>query len=74
MSVPVKRHTKKQTGNRRSHHALKAAGTIKCENCETKILPHIACVKCGTYKGKKVIDVEKRALRLKRSKKGTDKA
>jgi large subunit ribosomal protein L32 len=74
MSVPVKKTTKKHKRNRRSHHALKATGTIKCENCDTKILPHKACVKCGTYKGKKVIDVEKRVLRLKRSKKGTDKA
>jgi len=73
MSVPVKRSTKKQTRTRRSHHALKATGTAKCESCETQILPHKACPKCGTYKGKKVIDVEKRALRLKRSKKGTSK-
>ncbi len=74
MSVPVKRHTKKQTGNRRSHHALKSVGTVKCEKCDAKILPHKACTKCGTYKGKKVIDVEKRTLRLKRSRKGTGKS
>lgn len=73
MSVPVKKTTQKHTRTRRSHHALKAIGTVKCEDCGSSILPHIACTKCGKYKGKKVIDVEKRTLRLKRSQKGTGK-
>jgi len=73
MGLPSKKRTPRSKHDRASHFALKQTNTIKCENCGTKILPHKACPKCGTYKGKKVINTEKRTLRLKRSKKGTGK-
>jgi large subunit ribosomal protein L32 len=30
-----------------------------CPNCGVKKLPHRVCLKCGFYKGRVVIDVEK---------------
>jgi large subunit ribosomal protein L32 len=31
-----------------------------CPNCKTKIISHVACPKCGYYKGKEVVDTMKR--------------
>ena len=51
------RSTRSHTRNRRSHHALKAAQLIKCGKCGAETLPHTACLNCGTYKNRMVIDV-----------------
>ena len=55
------RHTRSHTGNRRSHHALRA-NTIVTDT-ETKVphLRHRASLESGTYRGRKVIDVVKKA-------------
>ncbi|MBY0309537.1 50S ribosomal protein L32 [Patescibacteria group bacterium] len=51
------RHTKGQTGSRRSHHALKAPTLSKCTNCGADHRPHHMCLNCGFYKGRVVIDL-----------------
>lgn len=50
---------------RRSHHALKAAKTVRCE-CGALRSPHTACPSCGKYNGRVVIDVLGRAKRQAR--------
>ncbi len=50
------RHTKGHTANRRSHHALVGAGLTVCQNCGKKAKTHTACVSCGFYRGRKVVD------------------
>lgn len=50
------RHTRAHTANRRSHHALKNKNLSKCENCAKIKLPHSACLECGFYRGKMVLD------------------
>jgi len=42
-----------------------AATSIKCPKCDSLVLPHHACRVCGTYKGVKYIDVEKRERKKK---------
>lgn len=54
------RHTRSHTGNRRSHHALKAKVFTVCSNCKKAKETHIACKHCGFYRGRKVIDVVKK--------------
>ena len=56
------RRNRSETAKRRSHHALKAAGTVKCE-CGALRLPHTACASCGKYNGRIVIDIVARAKR-----------
>ena len=51
------RHTRAQTANRRSHHALKAVELGVCKNCGAEHRPHHMCLSCGFYKGKIVIDL-----------------
>jgi len=57
------RHTKGHTANRRSHHALKEARFETCAKCGAKHLMHRVCTKCGTYRGRMVIDVMKKTVK-----------
>ncbi len=66
MGLPGSKRTKISRNTRRSHDALKGIKTIACENCKAPILPHQACQFCGMYKGRKIIDTEKRATRRAR--------
>lgn len=63
------RHTRSHTGNRRSHHALKAANLSKCSNCGELHRPHHMCLACGFYNGRQVMDLKaeksKRDARIK---------
>ena len=54
------RHTKSHTKNRRSHHALKSTGFVKCSNCSTLKRGHTVCVSCGYYRGRQVLDLVKK--------------
>ncbi len=57
--------------NRRSHHALDDVRLSKCTNCGSQHIRHTMCEKCGTYRGRKVIDmtaiVAKNAAKKKRA-------
>ena len=59
MPVPKRRTSKTRKRKRRSHHALVAVQTVVCKQCGHAALPHAVCSNCGTYKGRKVIEVEK---------------
>ena len=52
------RSTRSHTGNRRSHHALKAPTLAVCKNCGAYHRPHHMCLECGFYKGRIVIDMK----------------
>ena len=52
------RHTRGHTGNRRSHHALKAPTLSACQNCGAMHRPHHMCLDCGFYNGKMVVDMK----------------
>jgi large subunit ribosomal protein L32 len=51
------RHTRAHTANRRSHHALEAPTLAICGNCSAKHRPHHACLECGFYKGRMIVDM-----------------
>ncbi len=63
------RHTRNQTGTRRSHHALAASGTVLCADCGMPKRKHVMCAQCGKYKGKTIID--KKAIADKKAAKKT---
>lgn len=55
------RHTHGQTGERRSHHALKSSNLAVCANCKSAIMAHTACGNCGKYGKRDVLNVTKKA-------------
>ena len=63
------RATRSHTGNRRSHHALKKRQPFSCPKCKEPALMHTACLNCGTYKGREVIDVLKKLTKKERKQK-----
>lgn len=54
------RHTRSQTAQRRSHHALTATRVTLCEKCGSPMQMHRACVNCGTYRKHSVLNVDKK--------------
>jgi large subunit ribosomal protein L32 len=56
MPNPKRRHSKRRTSNRRAHDHLTPLSLAECPNCHEKKLPHQACLKCGYYNGREVID------------------
>ncbi|MCX7856906.1 MAG: 50S ribosomal protein L32 [Deltaproteobacteria bacterium] len=58
MAVPKKRQSRSRRDKRRTHYKLSAPGFILCPNCKEPTMPHTICQRCGTYKGKKFIEVE----------------
>lgn len=61
MPNPKRRHSTRRTGNRRAHDFLTSSSLSECPNCHEKKLPHHACPKCGTYKGRQVLDTKEAA-------------
>ena len=59
MAVPKRRTSKMRKNKRRSHHGLKAAGTVECTQCKQDKLLHRVCPHCGFYKGKEVVAIQK---------------
>lgn len=51
------RATRSHRNNRRSHHALDAVRVSKCQTCGALHKSHAICMQCGSYNGRKVIDV-----------------
>lgn len=61
MAVPKHKTSKARRDKRRSSvWKLDIPGMTKCPKCGEYVLSHRVCGNCGTYKGKEVLDVEKK--------------
>ncbi|MDY6856422.1 MAG: 50S ribosomal protein L32 [Thermodesulfobacteriota bacterium] len=58
MALPKRRHSKSRRNKRRAHDKLSPPQITLCPNCSEPKLPHRVCLKCGTYKGKTVLEVK----------------
>ena len=56
MAVPARRTSKTKKRMRRTHLKKVANNVVNCPNCGAPIQPHRACVSCGFYKGKDVLE------------------
>jgi large subunit ribosomal protein L32 len=59
MANPKRRHSKRRTATRRAHDFLTPHSASECPNCHEAKMPHRVCPKCGHYKGREVVEVEK---------------
>ena len=58
MPNPVKRHSKTRRNQRRAHDFLQQPSLSLCPQCKEVKMPHRACPKCGTYKGREITPIE----------------
>lgn len=60
MATPKKRMSHVRSGTRRGQIHLKLPDFVYCPKCHSARLPHTACGVCGTYRGRVVIDLDKK--------------
>ncbi|NLK63252.1 MAG: 50S ribosomal protein L32 [Fusobacteria bacterium] len=58
MAVPKKKTSKAKKNMRRSHHAISAVNVVACPECGETKMPHRACLACGVYNGRQVLEKE----------------
>jgi large subunit ribosomal protein L32 len=58
MAVPKRKTSSSKRDKRRSHHSVSPPNVTTCTQCGEPSVMHRACPHCGTYRGRKVIDVE----------------
>jgi large subunit ribosomal protein L32 len=63
MGLPGHRRTSSHKRRRAAHFALAETTFNPCPKCKKPLRPHRACAFCGYYKGKSVVNVEKRTNR-----------
>jgi large subunit ribosomal protein L32 len=63
MPNPTSRHSKSRKNKRRANWKISMPNIELCGECQEPKLPHRVCMSCGTYNGKKILEVvEKEAL------------
>lgn len=60
--MPVQKQHHSKLRQKRGRELLKVTlkKTQTCPKCNARVLPHTACPKCGTYKGKEVVNTTKK--------------
>ena len=58
MPNPKHKHSKTRTAKRRTHDKAKMPTLAICPSCGAPHLYHRICTSCGTYRGKKVYELE----------------
>ena len=65
MALPKRRHSAQRGRKRRTHWKVKMAGLTPCPQCKQLKLAHRACVSCGYYDGRQVIEIKVKAKKKK---------
>lgn len=55
MPVPKRKTSKRRKNQRSSTKFIRAKTFTECSNCNSPISSHQTCVKCGFYKGRKIM-------------------
>jgi large subunit ribosomal protein L32 len=70
MAHPKRRHSKSRRDKRRTHQKISAPQMDRCSKCGAVKSTHRVCPSCGYYRGKKILDVEKKQQKKSKKKKG----
>ncbi len=57
MANPTHRHTRARRDKRRANWKLSEPNVVLCSECGEPTLSHRVCPSCGSYRGKKIIEV-----------------
>ena len=57
MAVPKRRKSRSKRDSRRATHKISAKAFNECPNCGAPREPHRACMSCGWYKDRYVLEV-----------------
>lgn len=57
MANPTHRHSRARRDKRRANWRLESPSIGVCPECQEPVLPHRVCTACGSYRGKKIIEV-----------------
>lgn len=64
MPVPKRKRSRARRDSRFANKGMHAGSIVPCMQCSEPIRPHVACNKCGYYKGSKLLSTKgERALR-----------
>ena len=58
MANPTSRHSRARRDKRRANWKVAPRNPSACPTCQEPKLPHRVCLSCGTYKERKVLEVE----------------
>jgi large subunit ribosomal protein L32 len=74
MGLPGHRRTSSHKRRRAAHFALKKLVLATCAKCKATVMPHRACMNCGTYAGRQVLKLSNPLAKAKHDHKHDDKA
>ncbi|HDH53465.1 MAG TPA: 50S ribosomal protein L32 [Nitrospirae bacterium] len=57
MANPTSKHTRSRRDKRRANWKISAPNVTVCPDCREPKLPHRVCMSCGSYNGKKILEV-----------------
>ncbi|MCE5313178.1 MAG: 50S ribosomal protein L32 [Nitrospiraceae bacterium] len=57
MANPTSRHSKSRRDKRRANWKGQMPTLVTCPDCKEYKAPHRVCPSCGSYNGKKIIEV-----------------
>lgn len=57
MAVPKRKKSKMKSRKRRTHYRVAPPAVVLCPQCGEPKRPHHACPKCGTYRGRQIIEI-----------------
>ncbi|MEE8419658.1 MAG: 50S ribosomal protein L32 [Dehalococcoidales bacterium] len=58
MALPKRKYAKARQGKRRNHLGITPPALVNCPQCNSPRQPHHACLTCGSYDGKEVIEIK----------------
>lgn len=58
MAVPFRKVSNTRGRKRRTHYKISENVVSSCPKCGEAVRPHRVCPKCGTYKGKTVVETK----------------